>query len=285
MTFNSPLRYPGGKNKLARFIATLCEKNDVSEHYVEPYAGGASIALYLLFNMYVKEISINDQDRAIYAFWHSVLNHTNKFCNRIKKTEVNLENWYKYKKIQNNKKTVPLFELGFATFFLNRTNRSGIIDGGMIGGKDQTGRYTIDCRFNKDDLIERIRHIKQHRNSIHISNLDAMNLIKKIQKKSKKENTIFYFDPPYYIKGHLLYMDHYAKDDHKKVAEKIRKIKNAKWVVSYDNTPEIKKLYSGCKKKEYSLIHTANKIRHGKEVLFFSKNLKIPQKTNLINIT
>jgi len=285
LTFNSPLRYPGGKNKLARFIATLCERNNISGHYVEPYAGGASVALYLLYNMYVKEITINDQDRAIYAFWHSVLNHTNKFCNRIKETEVNLENWYKYKKIQNRKKTAPLFELGFSTFFLNRTNHSGIIDGGMIGGKDQNGRYLIDCRFNKEDLIERIRRIKQHKDSIHISNLDAMDLIKKIQKKSKNENTIFYFDPPYYIKGPLLYMDHYAKDDHKKVAQKIRKIKNARWIVSYDNAPEIKKMYKGCKKKEYSLVHTAHKVHQGEEVLFFSNHLKVPQKVQLVSRT
>lgn len=283
--FNSPLRYPGGKNKLAKFIALLCEKNDITGHYVEPYAGGASVALYLLFNGYVKEITINDQDRAIYAFWYSILNHTEKFCNKIKKTEVNINNWKRFKTIQKNKEKASLFELGFATFFLNRTNRSGIIDGGMIGGIEQKSNYSIDCRFNKQDLIERIKRIKLYKNKIHMFNLDALELINRIQKKSNKEGTIFYFDPPYYVKGPLLYMDHYAKDDHKKVAQKIKKIKNARWIVSYDNAPEIKKMYKGCKKKEYSLVHTAHKVHHGKEVLFFSKHLKIPQKVQLVSRT
>ncbi len=277
MKFYSPLRYPGGKNKLAKFVALICEKNNINGHYIEPYAGGASVALHLLLNGYVKEITINDYDRAIYAFWYSVLNDTDKFCRKIKKTEVNLENWRKFKKIQDNKEKAPLFDLGFSTFFLNRTNRSGIIDGGMIGGLEQNGNYAIDCRFNKDELIERIKFIAIHKKNIHLNNLDALDLIKGIKKMSGKNNTIFYFDPPYYLKGPSLYMNHYKHDDHKKVSDEIKKIKNIKWIVSYDNTPEIKKLYSFSKKKEYSFLHTAYEIREGKEVLFFSKDLIIPR--------
>ena len=138
MQFYSPLRYPGGKNKLAKFVALICEKNAVSGHYVEPYAGGASVALHLLFNGHVKEVTINDYDRAIYAFWYSILNDTEKFCRKIRNTDVTLETWRKQKKIQNNKATEKnLLKLGFSTFYLNRTNYSGIIDGGMIGGVSQ----------------------------------------------------------------------------------------------------------------------------------------------------
>lgn len=277
MNSNSPLRYPGGKNKLARFIALICEKNDITGHYVEPYAGGASVALHLLLNGYVREITINDLDRSVYAFWHSILNHNRKFCNRIQNVDVSLENWYKFKNIHRDKKRTSLFELGFSTFFLNRTNRSGILNAGMIGGIEQKGEYAIDCRFNKKELIRRIQRIGKHKKQIHIFNLNALSLIKKIQKKSKKENTIFYFDPPYYLKGPSLYMNHYEPNDHKKVASQIKKIKKSKWIVSYDDVTEIKKLYGGYKKKEYSLMHTAYKIRQGKEVLFFSNKLKIPR--------
>ena len=200
MTFNSPLRYPGGKNKLSRFIASICEKNDVTGHYVEPYAGGASVALYLLLNGYVEEITINDLDRSVYAFWHSILNHPLKFCNRIENVDITIKNWKKFKKIQNNKKRSSLFELGFSTFFLNRTNYSGILNGGMIGGINQISDYAIDCRFNKKELIQRIKRISKYKNKIHIHNLDALSLIKKIQRKSINQNMIFYFDPPYYFK-------------------------------------------------------------------------------------
>jgi len=285
MRFYSPLRYPGGKNKLAKFIASICEKNNVTGHYVEPYAGGSSVALYLLFNEYVNEITINDLDRSVYAFWYSILHHTRKFCNRIEQTDITIKNWKKFKNIQNNKKRVSLFELGFSTFFLNRTNYSGIIDGGMIGGIDQKSEYEIDCRFNKKELIQRIKRISKHKNQIHLYNLNALNLIKKIQQKSINKNVIFYFDPPYYLKGSSLYMNYYEKDDHQKVADKIKQIKNAKWIVSYDNVSEIKNIYRGYKKKEYSLFHNAYKIRQGEEVLFFSNNLKIPRVIQPIKIS
>ena len=157
MEFYSPLRYPGGKKKLAKFIAKLCIDNKISGHYVEPYAGGASVALFLLFNKYVSEITINDKDRSIYAFWHSVLNDTSRLCKLIEKTDINVKNWRGQREIQKNKEKADLLELGFSTFFLNRTNHSGIIDGGIIGGVRQKGKYKINCRFNKKELIVRIK--------------------------------------------------------------------------------------------------------------------------------
>jgi len=278
--FYSPLRYPGGKNKLAKFIALICEKNNISEHYIEPYAGGASVALYLLLNSYVKEVTINDLDRGIYAFWYSVLNDTEKFCRKIKNTEVTVENWEKFEKIHANARTAKLFDLGFATFFLNRTNRSGIIDGGVIGGKEQKGKDKIDCRFNKENLINKIKLIASYRKNIHLYNLDALKLIDKMQKENKNSNTIFYFDPPYYLKGPSLYMNHYNENDHGEISRKIQKIKNMRWIVSYDNVPEIRRLYKNFRRKWYMLMHTAYKIREGKEILFFSDKLVIPRVKN-----
>lgn len=277
MKFYSPLRYPGGKHKLAKFIALICEKNKINGHYVEPYAGGASVALYLLMNNHVKEITVNDYDRAIFAFWHTILNDTEKFCRKIANIKVSVENWRKFKAIHANKENEPLSDLGFPVFFLNRTNRSGIIDAGIIGGIAQDGKYKIDCRFNKKNLIERIKLIACHKKNIHIYNLDALDLIKKIQKKGTNRDTIFYFDPPYYLKGPSLYYNHYKSDDHKIVSEKIQKIKNARWIVSYDNIPEIRKLYASTRKKEYTLAYTAYENRKGKEILFFSNNIIIPR--------
>lgn len=278
MKFYSPLRYPGGKNKLAKFVALVCEKNNINGHYVEPYAGGASVALHLLINGYVSEITINDYDRSIYAFWHCVLKETNTFCKMISDAELTMKNWYEQKKIQQNKDTASLLELGFSTFFLNRTNRSGIINGGVIGGVQQNGNYKIGCRFNKEELIERIKFIAIHRKNIHLYNLDALELIKQIENQTKSKNVIFYFDPPYFLKGQSLYMNAYEAEDHKLVSEKIKAIKNARWIVSYDNVPQIQTLYkdNNVQKKNYSFIHIAYEPREGKEVLFFSKGLIIP---------
>lgn len=270
----SPLRYPGGKNKLSAFIANICIENGVNEHYVEPYSGGASVALFLLLEGFVKKITINDMDRSIYAFWYSVLHKTTELCEKIKRTEVTVVEWQKQKEVQRNKKEVNLLDLGFSTFFLNRTNRSGIITGGIIGGIEQRSDYSIDCRFNKEELIGRIRKIASRKKDIRLYRKDALKLIDKIQGEAKDSNVIFYFDPPYYYKASSLYMNHYKDENHKIVSEKIKNIRNIHWIVSYDNVPEIKELYSECEKKEYSFKHTAYSTRIGKEILFFSPTIK-----------
>lgn len=273
--FYSPLRYPGGKNKLAKFIAQICIDNNIRGHYVEPYAGGASVALYLLLEGKVDSVTINDYDRSIYAFWYSILNYTNKFCELIEDTEVNIENWLKMKEIQNNKKKADILELGFSTFFLNRTNRSGIINAGIIGGIKQDGDYKIDCRFNKEELIRRIRLIAKYKKNIKLYKKDALKLIEKIKRESSNSNTIFYFDPPYYIKGPGLYQNSYNDDDHRRVSQEIKKIKNIHWVVSYDNTKEIKNLYKFVKNSfEFNLTHTAFCSKKGEEILFFDSRIK-----------
>ncbi len=282
--FYSPLRYPGGKNRLARFIALLCKENGITKkdgHYVEPYAGGASVALFLLINGHVSRITINDEDRAIYAFWYSILNHSERFISKIRRTQVTKKTWQRCRELIQKKDSASLFELGFATFFLNRTNVSGIINGGMIGGLQQKGKYKLDCRFNKQELIHRIRDIASQKRRISLFNLDALDLIK-VLKKDKK--TLFYFDPPYYLKGESLYLNHYQKSDHKQVGKQIQSIKNARWIVSYDPAKQIKRIYRGYKQLKYSLLHTARVARVGHEILFLSKNVCVPKVKDPIKV-
>lgn len=284
MKYYSPLRYPGGKRKLAKFITLICKVNNISGHYVEPYAGGASVALFLLAEGYVKEITINDKDRSIYAFWYSVLHYTEKLCELIEKTDITIGVWNRYKIIQRNKRKFSLLKLGFSTLFLNRTNISGILDAGVIGGIKQAGRYKIDCRFNKKELVRRIRLIASYKRNIRLFNLDALELVNKIQNGSKSDSTIYYFDPPYYLKGESLYLNHYKHDDHVEVSKAIKKLKNARWIVSYDVADPIKKMYQGYKKIEYSIIHTARVAKKASEILFFSNNLIVPQTVTPVDI-
>lgn len=279
----SPLRYPGGKNRLSPFIAKICVENNINGHYVEPYSGGASVALFLLFEGFVNQITINDYDRSIYAFWYCVLNKTNELCEKLIKTSITIEEWYIQKEIQKNKKNANILSLGFSTLFLNRTNRSGIINAGAIGGLKQNGNYLIDCRFNKESLIKKIKLIASKKKQIRLYKKDALKLIDFIENESilkRDNNYIFYFDPPYFEKGSSLYMNHYQKKHHRKVSQRIQKINDLNWIVSYDNVTSIKELYKGNSKKEYTLTHSANKSKEGKEVLFFSPNLKHPQVNN-----
>lgn len=276
MQHYSPLRYPGGKNKLSAFVAKICIDNNIQGHYVEPYCGGASVALFLLLEGFIKKITINDKDKSIFAFWYSVLNKTDELCSMIENTELNITEWHKQRSVQLNKKKADLLTLGFSTFYLNRTNRSGIINAGVMGGLNQDGNYLMDCRFNRTELISRIKRIAEKKKQIKLYNLDAIKLIDKIQKNKQKHNSVFYFDPPYYLKANSLYMNHYKDSNHKEVGEKIKSIQGIKWIVSYDNVPEIQIIYSECAKKEFSFKHTAYQIREGNEVLFLSSNVKQP---------
>lgn len=278
--FYSPLRYPGGKNKLSAFLAKICIDNSIHNHYVEPYAGGASVALFLLLEGYVSKITINDKDRSIFAFWHSVKNNCEELCNLIDKTEITIENWHKQKEIQRQKEVADLLTLGFSTLFLNRTNRSGIIKGGVIGGINQEGNYKIDCRYNKEDIKRRIRLISKYGSDIEIYNDDAIDLIDKIQLTAENTGTIFYFDPPYYLKADQLYMNHYMDEHHKGVSDKIKSINNVHWIVSYDDNINIEKLYLDLPTKKYSFNHSAGISKSGKEIMFFSHNLKQPDVAN-----
>ena len=270
----SPLRYPGGKLKVVEFIKQLFEINNLcGGTYIEPYAGGASVALSLLFSDYSHTIHINDIDRSIYAFWYSVLYETDALCRRINDTTVNMEVWERQRIVQNNKINENLLELGFSTFFLNRTNRSGILSAGVIGGKNQDGKYKMDARYNKKDLIGRIEKIAKYRSRIVITNLDAKQLIESIDSTDTK--TICYLDPPYYIKGQDLYLNYYTDADHVEIAQAIKKY-NGKWIISYDAVPFITNLYNEFRKTEYKLSYSAGNPAKGKEVMIYSDRLIIP---------
>lgn len=277
MEFFSPLRYPGGKAKVSDFVQCLIKENALLDGtYVEPYVGGGSVALSLLFNEYVRDIYINDKDISIYAFWHSILNESDALCKLIKDTPVNVDTWFKLKEYQSDKGNVDLLNLGFSTFFLNRTNRSGILKAGVIGGYDQTGNYKIDARFNKEDLIKRIQRIADYAERIHLTNEDAVILVKKLKDKLPNK-TLFYLDPPYYVKGKGLYMNYYNNQDHQDIANAIKEIKDHKWIISYDNVPFIKELYSKYRKQTFELNYSVSNSGKGKEIMIFSDNIIIPK--------
>lgn len=266
----SPLRYPGGKGCIFKFMTQFLEENDlIGTDYAEPYAGGAGLALKLMMDEYVGDIYINDLDPSIYAFWYAVLNRCDNFCKWIEDVPITVEQWYHYKKIQASYKTADLFELAKSTFFLNRTNVSGVISGGIIGGVNQTGKYKIDARFNKVELINRIRDIQRFSHRIHLSNLDGIDFVKHLERK--KKNIFIYLDPPYYQKGSDLYMNAFCDEDHRKLAGFVKSMKN-KWIISYDNQEFIMQLYENERKVLYQLSQcTSNRV--GDEILIMDQRL------------
>jgi DNA adenine methylase len=277
MIYISPLRYPGGKRKLSNFIRLIYHLNNiVGGTYIEPYAGGASVALSLLDGGYVKRIYINDINPSLFSFWHCVLNETEELCQKIHDTHVTMDEWYHQKSLQSSI-DISLLDRGFSTFFLNRTNRSGIITGGVIGGKQQIGEWLIDARYNKKDLINRIQKIAGYNDQIDLYNLDALDFLKEVSHKIEKKKTLAYLDPPYFIKGkEELYTNFYSCENHATVSEYVKKLK-FKWVVSYDNVPEIRSLYHKFRAIEYDISYSAQKRYSGKEVMFFCDSIKLPE--------
>ncbi|HEN3567713.1 TPA: DNA adenine methylase [Yersinia enterocolitica] len=280
MRFSTPLRYPGGKGKLTNFIKLVIKNNGLSGcSYVEPYAGGSGVALRLLFDGCVSSIHLNDLNQSIYAFWYSVLHHNDELCQKIEAIPVTMDEWHRQRAVQAQAATVSKLELGFSTFFLNRTNRSGIIGGGVIGGKHQAGDWKLDVRFNKIALIARIRKIAEYSDKIHIYNLDAVNVIKNVI-PSIDGDALIYLDPPYYIKGQGLYQNYYQHEDHEEIANLVINDISKHWIVSYDAEPEIIAMYPEQKKIVYGLHYSAQKKHIGSEVMFFSGSLQIPDVDN-----
>jgi len=282
----TPLRYPGGKGKLAAYVKSLILANDLSDGcYVEPYAGGAGIALELLMQEYVSRIFINDVSVLVHAFWSAALNETDALCQLIVDTPRTVEAWDRQKTVLMNAKSHSTLEVGFATFFLNRTNRSGILNGGIIGGRDQSGPWKIDARYNAPELVARIEAIANLASRIVISNDDAADFIASGANRWPSR-TLVYLDPPYYVKGRELYYDFYRHEDHLDIARIVQeKLKIQKWIVSYDNVPEIRSLYSDRRRTIYDIGYSARATKKGSEVMFFCDHMNISPLVGAVHAT
>jgi DNA adenine methylase len=270
--FSSPLRYPGGKTRLANKLLEAIEKNFEEKEkvvLVEPYAGGAGASLALLFAEKVEKIVINDLDRAIFTFWKIAVSDTDYLINKIRRTEVSIKEWKKQKAIYISTKNER--KLAFATLFLNRTNRSGIMNGGPIGGTEQSGVWKVNARFTKKTIIDRLEKIKEFRNKIEVCNLDGIELLRKLEERKNKKQYFIFLDPPYFQKGQSLYLNHYNNKDHENLSEFLEKSSFKKWIMTYDDVPYIKNLYATMRTKGFAIQHNAYESKVGREVMIFPK--------------
>lgn len=270
----SPLRYPGGKTKLYSYVRKIIEVNGLlGETYIEPFAGGAGLALKLLINGDVKRIVINDFDPAIYSFWYNVLNNTDDICDFIRTVEISVNEWARQREVFFNQDEHTSAEIAKATLYLNRTNVSGILTGGVIGGQDQTGTFSIDARFNRERLVEKIVTIANLSDKIDLYNLDAVEFMNTVLPHYYK--VFINFDPPYVNKGGQLYKNAFTQDDHTNLRNAIAKCKR-KWIVTYDVCNLISNLYGKFRGDTIDIYYSANSTRKSKEYIFFSNNLILP---------
>ena len=272
----SPLRYPGGKSCLYSLVARLLRENKLERgHYAEPYAGGCGLALALLYGGHVSDIHINDVDASIWAFWQSVLEHTDELVYCIRKTPTTVDEWHAQRATLLQMDAEDPVALGFAAFFLNRTNRSGIIKAaGVIGGLDQSGPYKMDCRFNREGLERRVRRIAKYRNRIHLTRRDALAFIRDTSAELPA-STFYCVDPPYFTKGQRLYTSFYDPQDHEILSKSILALE-CPWILTYDNVPAISGLYARCRQYEFDVNYSVETKRRATELLIASDRLCVP---------
>jgi DNA adenine methylase len=276
---DSPLRYPGGKTQLSPFVIDLARANDLyGGVYAEPFAGGAGIAWRLLLNGDMTEVWLNDIDPALFAFWDTVVHRPDSICERILRTKITMAEWRRQRTVIADPNASSL-DLAFATLFLNRTNRSGILKGGVIGGKDQLGAYKLDCRFNKDELIRKIQRIHIYREVIKVTRLDAEKCLKKWVKELPRR-ALINIDPPYYTQGRDLYLSFYNPEDHSRLAQVVKSMK-VPWMLTYDDAPEIEALYAGLPMYRKSLVYYAQVKRRAAELLVLAPHLRPPASLEL----
>ncbi len=272
---DTPLRYPGGKTQLASFVSDVMRHNKLQGgHYAEPFAGGAGIAWRLLFSGQASEIWLNDLDPAVYAFWHAAVYDSEALCELVHQAVLTMDEWLRQRTVFRDPASKGI-KLAFATLYLNRTNRSGILDGGVIGGTSQAGNYKMDCRFNKHELVRKIARIGRYREAVHLSNEDARLCLARWDKQLP-ERALLNIDPPYYGKGGELYINHFQADDHALLSKRVQRLRH-RWMVTYDDCPEIAALYQAFPTYRMSLLYSAQTKRQGAELLITDQKLLIPE--------
>lgn len=274
MRYYTPLRYPGGKAKLTPLIQNLLATNNLrGGAYIEPFAGGAAVALELLMKGAVRQVFVNDADPAIYSLWTSIIRYPEAFAKRISSIPLTIDEWRNQRHMLDSGTEAGHFDLGFAAFYLNRVNRSGILKGGPIGGYEQAGTWRLDARFNRPALIERIKNVSRYANKINVSCDDAEAFLTAGDWPSR---AFCYIDPPYYRKGQRLYRNHYNHDDHESLSHVVQRQLRSPWLVSYDDAPEIAQMYQNRRQNHLSLRYTAQVKRVADELMVYSDELRLP---------
>ena len=279
--YYSPLRYPGGKGKLASFMEYMIDQlGHQGGTYIEPFAGGAGIAMELLLRNVVSRIVINDYDKAVWSFWKAILTETDRFVEEIRTVPLTVDEWQKQHEILVTQNDKYSFELGFAAFYLNRTNRSGIIKGGVIGGQEQAKDWKMDVRFKREELVTRIQRIAARKKDIKLYNKDVNSFIKNYV-PLYEENALIYFDPPYYKKGQQLYMNFFNYKDHVRIEQEIREHVNCDWIITYDYEPQIEEIYHNYNLRLYDLNYSVSTKRKANELMIFKDGIFIPSDEEL----
>ena len=280
----TPLRYPGGKSRLLGYVERFLKANHISPDCVcEPFAGTASISVGLLQKGLVDSAYICEKDPLIVAYWKAVKYHIDELVESVKSVEVSMDTWFDFKKYlpENAQTRFSVTELALAFLFYNRTNYSGIIKGGPLGGKSQKSPYKLGCRFNKPTIIEKLLDLSKVSENIHINLGDGLEFMKRESSNRSVESIFFYVDPPFYNAGKDLYREFFNDKDHIELADFLADLESP-WLLSYDDSEFIRNLYKEKRNAKIYIDYQANFLKKSAGELLFS-NRVIPPGSTVVN--
>ena len=266
----SPFRYPGGKSFLTGYLAAAVQElpTDQDAHYLEPYCGGAGAALGLLAQNAVSKVHINDSDIRVYSAWRAMLADNERFINELRSRPATIETWHECREIVSQTPNGYSFELGFATFFINRTSRAGIVLGsGPIGGYAQEGNWKIDARYYPETISKRLKWLGGKAAQIELSNEDGIAFLKRKSKQLRSHPALYFIDPPYVKAGGRLYLNAMDEQKHRELAEFLKDEMRGKWVLTYDNHPLIRELYHSCSIRLLQVNYSLSQTRKEAELM------------------
>jgi DNA adenine methylase len=308
-------RYPGGKSKFRDEILTAiaATSNDAME-YREPFFGGGSVGLMVLEdNDHTKQVSqdpfdllfsfdtptkgknakektfgyrsfwINDKDVGIFSLWNAVINNPEELKELVNSFKPSIQAFDDYKQffLDNPTPTTisEIVECGFRKLAIHQISYSGlgVKSGGPLGGRNQDAntKYPIDCRWSPSNICKKIDLIHKQFISVdaRVTNSDFAAMITDTSRPA-----FIYLDPPYYMKGGDLYQHAFTEDDHRRMADLLRVCPHP-WVLSYDDCPEIRDLYSWARIEAFDAKYT---IQQTKVETDNGKKIAATEKTELL---
>lgn len=271
---HSPLRYPGGKSDFVATAFEIFEKSGFTGlPVVEPYAGSAAVSLGLLDFGLTSHVTLLERDPLLYCFWASVFDRPDELIAAFQDLPITIDTWHRLRPLllveKPNKR--QFLEVGLAGLFFNRTNFSGILNAGPIGGKGQRSKYKVDCRTNKDEIISRLLALAMFSGKVDVHFGDAIDFIKK---NSKSNSCFYYLDPPYFTKGELLYRHHYGVREHQQLAAALDTVEFP-WLLSYDDHHVIEFLYRNHYLSRLAFRYSAHSPKNHQELLISSFELPL----------
>lgn len=269
----SPLRYPGGKSKAIKFIAPLIPDFD---EYREPFLGGGSVFVYLKQIRSHKKFWINDIYENLYLFWKQLQQNPDKLFQQIKfwreKYKLGKE-LYQY--LLENIDEFDEIKKASAFFIFNRITFSGTTESGGFSNTAYHKRFT-------QSSIDRVKLLSKILKDTKITCYDYQKVV-----EPEGENVFIFLDPPYYsaTKSAL-----YGKNgnlhkifNHERLAE-VLKNTDHKWLLTYDDSKYIRKLYSFANIKEWNLTYGMRNVGEnsnliGNELFISNYCFKINERT------